>query len=141
VKAFHIIVRGLPDESLETGRLTLDDVHLQTLVVPSNLQSTPLRVTFDQAADRLAAFPRLHLEPDGSFVWVSAEDSPVAWQVDGNLYDRGDSLNHVEIKGTCVAEELQRLLDVSGAGDVKLMLEHVPLGVFVSEDELLKLVS
>ena len=140
MKAFHIIVRGLPDASLQTGRLTMEDVDLQTLDVPSTLQSTPLPVTFERVADLLEAFPRLHFEPDGSFVWVSPNDAAVAWQLDGNLYDRGDWLNHVEIKGTCVVAELQRLLAVFSAG-AKLMIEHVPLAVFVTEEELLKLVS
>lgn len=140
MKAFHLIVRGCPVEPLETRRHRCGDFDLQTLVVPSSLQSTPLPVTFDQVADRLAAFDRLHVEPDGSFVWVSPQGSRLVWQVDGNLYDRGDSLNHVEVKGTCPPEELKALLGVLGGVDAQLMLEHVPLAVFITEDELQKLV-
>ncbi|MBP90637.1 MAG: hypothetical protein CMJ64_28660 [Planctomycetaceae bacterium] len=141
LKAFHIIVHGFPNASLDTAKLSVGHIDLQTLVVPSALQSTPLPVTFDQAADQLESFPRLHFEPDGSFVWVSDSDSPVAWQLDGNLYDRGDSVNHVEIKGSCVPDELRRLLDVFSDDDSPLMFELVSLAVFVGEGELLKLVT
>lgn len=141
MKAFHLIVRGFPDASLETRRLVLEGLDLRTLVVPSSLQSTPLTVTFEQAAERLEAFPRLHLEPDGSFVWVSPSDAAVAWQVDGNLYDRGDRLNHVEIKGTCLADELLRWLDALRDEDARrLLLEDVPRAIFVPEAELPKLI-
>jgi hypothetical protein len=119
----------------------LDGLDLQTLDVPSSLQSTPLPVTFELAAERLEAFPRMHLEPDGSFVWVSASNAAVAWQVDGNLYDRGDRLNHVEIKGTCLPEQLLRWLAVFRDEDARrLLLEDLPLAVFVPEQELWKLI-
>jgi periplasmic divalent cation tolerance protein len=55
-----------------------------------------LGIKFDDACQRLDRVPRLHLELDGSFVWVGED-----WQMDGMLYDRNDLLRYVDLKGCC----------------------------------------
>jgi len=69
----------------------------------------PLAATFTAAAEALAALPRLFFEPDGSFVWAGSAAGE-AWQVDGNLIDRGDRLAYVELSGRCPPEQFDALL-------------------------------
>lgn len=140
MKPFHLIVRGDPNVFLERTRVTVDGVELNSLCVPPELRAVPLAVSFDDVADRLESFSRLHFEPDGSFVWVSENNSP-AWQVDGNLYDRGDSLSHVEVKGTCSAAEWSRLLSTLRSDCAQLLFELVPAAVFIDEAELMRLLG
>lgn len=70
-------------------------------------------VSFDRAAAELARLPRMFLEPDGAFVWVG-QVGERRWQVDGVLYDRGDRLAWVELRGECPEEEFDRLLAIFG---------------------------
>ncbi len=56
----------------------------------------PLPLSFEQAQSRLEALPRLHFEPDGSFVWAGAN-----YQVFGMLYDAAGLLQYVELRGEC----------------------------------------
>jgi hypothetical protein len=69
--------------------------------------------SFDSAEAKLANLQRLFIEPDGSFVWTG-EDAGQAWQVDGNLIDRGDCLAYVELKGRCPEEQFNELLAALG---------------------------
>ena len=90
--------------------------------------------SFEEAADRLKQLARMYCEPDGSFVWASPQGQP-PWQVDGNLYDRAGSLLFVDLKGTCPAEEFDRLLAALGWPASKLMFQLVREAVFLDETE------
>lgn len=68
--------------------------------------------TFEQVAEALGLLPRMFVEPDGSFVWVSAGER--AWQLDGVLYDGAGRLWYVELKGGCPEAEFDRLLTALG---------------------------
>jgi hypothetical protein len=138
---FHIVIRALPNSELPTRSMTLAGGVVNALAVPPELQATPLGVSFEKAVQMLDTFPRMHVEPDGSFVWVSSSDEPSAWQVDGNLADRNGSLIAIELKGTCRATQLARLLEVFRAGGRELMFEVVRHAVFVRERDFLELRS
>ncbi|NND96549.1 MAG: hypothetical protein HKN47_04370 [Pirellulaceae bacterium] len=58
----------------------------------------PIATTFESAAARLQALPRLYLEPDGSFVWTQVGGSE---QIFGMLYDAEGQLQYVELRGQC----------------------------------------
>ena len=68
--------------------------------------------TFEEVSEALAALPRMFIEPDGSFVWVSASEP--AWQLDGVLYDGPDRLWYIELKGRCPETEFNLLLTALG---------------------------
>ncbi|HET6883523.1 MAG TPA: hypothetical protein VFI31_25450 [Pirellulales bacterium] len=68
--------------------------------------------TFEDASDALAALPRMFIEPDGAFVWVSSNEP--AWQLDGVLYDGAESLWYVELKGRCREADFDRFLRALG---------------------------
>lgn len=59
---------------------------------------SPLETNFEDAAARLMELPKLHFEPDGSFVW--ALDSG-RQQVFGMLYDAADQIQYCELRGHC----------------------------------------
>ncbi|MGH7140678.1 MAG: hypothetical protein ACREHD_33515, partial [Pirellulales bacterium] len=68
--------------------------------------------TFEEVSEALAALPRMFIEPDGSFVWVSASES--VWQLDGVLYDGPGRLWYIELKGHCPEPEFNLLLSALG---------------------------
>ena len=83
---------------------------------------------------RLAGLERMYCEPDGSFVWVSSQADRL-WQVDGNLYDRAERLLFVDVRGTCPAEEFDRLLQCLGWPETAVMFQLVREAVLLGEDE------
>ncbi len=95
--------------------------------------ATPLAVSFDEATAKLGALPRLFIEPDGSFVWRGTTDAGQTWQIDGNLIDRGDVLDYVELKGTCPAERLDDVLLALGWPEAPVAFQLPRLGQFLTE--------
>lgn len=83
---------------------------------PSETQTPhlPFVVSFEEVFAALENWPRMYIEPDGSFVWVGEEVSPdglsTAWQLDGHLYDRAGRLLFVELQGTCPVSAFEQLL-------------------------------
>ena len=95
----------------------------------------PLAMGFETARERLEVLPRMFIEPDGSFVWRGETKVREAWQVDGNLIDRGDVLAYVELKGVCPSERLDELLRALGWPETKVVFQLVRTGVVVEEGE------
>jgi hypothetical protein len=93
----------------------------------------PLPITFELAACRLESLDRMFLEPDGSFVWVGTAADGGAWQVDGNLIDRGDTLAHVELKGTCPEDRFGDILRCLGWPEFPLLFQLVRQGIHLDE--------
>lgn len=93
-----------------------------------------LAVRFDDVLDELAKLPRLFIEPDGSFVWRGTSDDGLAWQLDGNLIDRGEQLDYVEIKGRCPSERLDDILRTLGWPQAALAFQLPRQGVFLTEE-------
>jgi hypothetical protein len=96
-----------------------------------------LNVEFDTAFARLQAFPRLFIEPDGSFVWRGANGGE-DWQIDGQLHDAGPSLFCVELTGMCPDPEWRRLLDAIRAEGESLTIELVQVGKMLDEETFLR---
>ncbi len=94
-----------------------------------------MAVSFDDVLAELAQLPRLFIEPDGSFVWRGRDNDGDAWQVDGNLIDRGEALDYLELKGSCPAERLDEILRPLGWPDRPLLFQLPRQGVFLTEEE------
>jgi hypothetical protein len=92
-------------------------------------------VSFEHASALLGKLPRLFIEPDGSFVWRGTSDDGQEWQLDGNLIDRGDVLDYVELKGTCPAERLDEVLAALGWPEQPLAFQLPRLGILLNEAE------
>ena len=94
----------------------------------------PWSVTFDGAFAAMEQIPGVFIEPDGSFLLVSRPGEP-KWQVEGNLYDQGPSLAHVEMKGCCPEERLDELLRPLGWPEVALVFQMVRQGTNLTESQ------
>lgn len=87
--------------------------------------------TFEQVADELSLLPRMFIEPDGSFVWVSAGEP--GWQLDGVLNDGAGHLWYAELKGRCPDAEFNRLLAALGWPQTPLCFQLVREAVWLDE--------
>ncbi len=68
-------------------------------------QRGPLPIAFEPLLERLQAQPRVHAELDGSFVWVTESG-----QIDGMVYDLGDAVQYLELKGNCGWSQWSQLI-------------------------------
>jgi hypothetical protein len=102
------------------------------LEVPHAALSQPMAVFFDDFLSRLDALERMFAEPDGSFVWASAREG-LAWQVDGNAFERDGRLLLVDLKGSCPESAFDRLLEACGWPAQPLMVQLVRPAVFLEE--------
>ena len=113
----------------------------QISVHASDPNAAGLSVTFEEALAALARLDRLFIEPDGSFVWTGATVEGEAWQVDGNLIDRGECLAYVELKGICPEVQFDSLLSALGWPEIGLAFQLQKRGVFLQEAEFRRLAS
>lgn len=89
--------------------------------------------TFEQVSEALGKLPRMFIEPDGSFVWVSAGER--GWQIDGMLYDGAGRLWYMELKGQCPEQEFERLLSALGWPATPVTVQLMREGELLSDDE------
>ena len=133
--SFYITVHALPGDAGAGPEMELGGRAARTLqIAPPSLSTTTFGCSFEAAQGRLATLDRMFIEADGSFVWVSPQGEP-AWQVDGNLYDRNERLLFVDLKGTCPAEQFDRLLTALGWPATRLMFQLTREAVFLDEAE------
>jgi hypothetical protein len=132
--SFHCSVHVRPAEGLETGMFARSGKSLPALIVPPSATGVPFALTFEAAGAALGKLERMYFEPDGSFVWVSANPAE-PWQVDGVLYDRHERLLYLELKGECPSHEFDRLLAACGWPATPLMFQLVREAVFLDELE------
>jgi hypothetical protein len=131
---FHTTVHSKPPQVARGSDLTINGILVHTLDVKPLMLANPLRLSFEEAVDQLQKLPRMFIEPDGAFVWVSAQDT-TNWQVEGVLCDRNGRLMFVDLKGECTEEALQQLLSVLGSPASPLMFQLVRQAVFLDESE------
>jgi len=101
----------------------------------------PFSVTFEDVFAALEAWPRMFIEPDGSFVWVGEERLPdgstAAWQLDGHLYDRDERLLFVELQGTCPRASFEQILAACGVRSEEILIEQRRAGTVLHGEEFL----
>jgi hypothetical protein len=129
---FQITLHALPAEALPGGSIEIDGQRYPTLDVPAQAQGTGFSVSFEETSVALAQLPRMFIEPDGSFVWVSPSGEPT-WQIDGVLYDRDERLQFIDLKGSCPAAAFDHLLSAVGWPTTAVMLQLTREAVFVDE--------
>jgi hypothetical protein len=132
---FHTTIHARPAAAVAGKEIELAGQRVCTLEVShEELGAATFACTFEEAIARLEQLERMYCEPDGSFVWVSSQGEP-AWQVDGNLYDRNERLLFVDAKGTCPAEQFDRLLAALGWPETPVMFQLVRQAVLLDEAE------
>lgn len=132
--AFHVAIHPRSADIGEGPVVVFDRGEFSTLRPSSADLGKTFHRTFEDVLDGLAKLPRMFVEPDGSFVWVSSPGEP-AWQLDGMLYDRDERLLYIELKGTCPAERLDQLLSVIDWPRTSVMFQLLREAVFLSEAE------
>jgi len=131
---FHTTVHAKPPQAVPGVDIAIDGFVVHTLDVKPMMLANSLRVSFEEATAQLQKLPRMFIEPDGSFVWVSAQDKS-NWQVEGVLCDRNGRLMFVDLKGECSEDALQQLLSIFGSPASPLMFQLVRQAVFLDECE------
>lgn len=124
-----------PEPVAAGDRITLDGFELATVTLSPSQQAAPFAISFETAARRLAELPRMSVELDGSFVWVSGNGAAPAWQLDGVVNDRADRVVSVEVKGTCPRPQFERLLGVFDWPATSLVVQLVQAAVFLEDSE------
>jgi hypothetical protein len=133
MREFQIVIHARGEDASRAAEVEIDGEQYQTLRVDT-ASSEPFAITFEQAAAALDELPRMFIEPDGSFVWVASWEE-ASWQVDGVLYDRDDRLLLVDLKGSCLPEQFDRLLTALGWPATPVMFQLVQHAVYVDEAE------
>ena len=134
---FDISIHARPEGAALSSPIELNG----RIITPVASQlAQPMFVSFEQAADGLSQLPRMFIEPDGSFVWVSS-DKNTPWQVDGNLYDREDKLLFVELKGCCPRQQFDLLLTAFGWPQTEFVFQLTRQAVVIAENEFRQIVS
>jgi hypothetical protein len=135
---FHVTVQMRPDSVEHAVPIDLNGESYTPLSNRELLRPAAMRVSFEQAADRLQQLPRLFFEPDGSFVWVG-QDQDRHWQVDGQLTDRDGRLLYAELRGSCPAQAFDRLLAALGWPTTPLVFQLTRDAIFLDEAEFRRL--
>ncbi len=133
--SFYITIHAQPPGATAGAEIQLAGRAVRTLQVAREaLSATTMDCPFELARTRLEALERMFCEADGSFVWVSPQGAP-AWQIDGNLYDRGERLLFVDLNGTCPPDQFDRFLAALGWPQTRLMFQLTREAVFLDEAE------
>jgi hypothetical protein len=98
-----------PGEDARTVRSERESSGPTSALDPNRwIATTPIPASFEEAASRLAEqLPEVLLEPDGSLAWASPDH-----QVVGMIYDAMGSIQYLELRGRCTAEQLRQLVEV-----------------------------
>ena len=104
-------------------------------ILESTDPGAPLTVTFDAALAALESLPRMFIEPDGSFVWRGTTADGSTWQLDGNLIDRGEVLDRVDLHGRCPRDKFDDLLRALGWPQAPLAFQLTHRGLTLSESD------
>ncbi len=126
---FDIHIQAAPSATEPGEPLSLQGRSWPTVRLPEGARAHGA-ATFDDALAALESLPRVYTEPDGSFLWVGAGKE---WQVEGNLYDRGDELAYVALKGDCPPDVFDALLRCFGWPQAVMVFQLNREGVYVDE--------
>jgi hypothetical protein len=133
--SFFITIHARPADVASGPQIEIDGRVVQTLALaPAVIGAATMDCSFESACERLTELERMYCEPDGSFVWTSSHDE-LAWQVEGNLYDRQQRLLFVNVKGSCPPQRFDELLASFGWPQTQLVFQLTRQAVFLDEAE------
>ena len=107
------------------------DFQIHLLAQPSG---SLINLTFESLADQLQTFERMYFEMDGSFVWTGFEPKP--WQLDGMVYDLGNQIQRIELKGQCPQARWNKLLAALNYPEQSLVAYDLQTARFATIEQL-----
>ncbi len=134
MKSFHCVLQAAPATLPNFEEIVIEDEAIHGMRLPS--LDTRFARSFEEVAAAFEALPRMYFELDGSFVWVV--DNEERFQLDGSLYDDGERLLNVELKGTSNTELLDTFLGCLGWPEQSILFQLVQHGFYLSESEFRK---
>lgn len=142
MREFHIIVRPLGasrlGESIQT-RWSDTKVSAWTLADDSPpLAQQGFGSSYEDFSEQLSQVPRLYIEPDGSFVWVSSID-PVR-RISGQITDDGKQVLYLELRGRCQWEDMTEIVRMIGWPQTELIFQMLPEALLVQESQFREVV-
>lgn len=132
MRSLHVIAHARPALVSAGGSFTIGQQAFRAVSFDGAIELPAFAITFDHAIACLEELPRMFVEPDGSFVWVSS-DEPTPWQLDGQLHDGQLGLMHVELKGAAPTDRWRELLSCFGWPNQSFVFQCVREGVFVDD--------
>lgn len=143
MKSFHAIIRPLGDTRLDNslpGTWGSEAVTVWCVAEDApGLESQSFDFDYETLASKLAEIPRLYIEPDGSFVWVSSEDE--SRRISGQITDDGSRVCYLELRGLCLWSDLTTvLLSSLGWPATTLAFQLMPESLLVTEDQFREVV-
>lgn len=138
---FHAAIHPLPAGWKVTGKSSLRGLEVETIGVPSAAEASLFPTTFESLFAEIGSWPRFFCEPDGSFVGVSGDDEPAPWQIDGQLFDGGQGMLYIELRGNCTPALLDRLLSALGWPATEVVFQLLHEGVLLREAEFRRVAS
>ena len=130
---FHALVRRRGEGVRPHDHLRLRQIDCTTLAVPDRALAVPWDLSFEAFVEAVVAWPRMFIEPDGSFVW-HGHVAGRRWQLEGLLVDRDERLLYVELHGTCPPEAFDKLLEVLGWPATEAFFQLVKEAVYLDEE-------
>ncbi len=115
-------------------------MNFHAILQPSGLSSAAQNasisgfgISYEQVEAELSKISRLHIELDGSFVWVSAAD--VSHKVNGQITDDGKQVMYIEFRGVATAEEIEPILAPLKSNQHELKFQMLPGGEVLNEPQ------
>ena len=134
MKSFHCVLQAARPTLPDVEEFVVENETMMGLRLPQ--LDTRFAKSFEEVATAFKALARMYFEPDGSFVWVVEEDQ--RYQLDGSLYDDGERLLNVDLKGTCNAKVLDEFLGCLGWPEQSILFQLVQQGFHLTESEFRK---
>lgn len=145
MRDFHTIIRPIGSAQLVAGEPRIwsgaADERIHTWKVGSgspSLETQSFEMAYETFAEDLAKVPRLFLEPDGSFVWVSNADP--THRISGQVTDDGSRVLYLELRGRCCWDELATVLGILGWPGAELAFQLLPEAMLIREEQFRELV-
>ncbi len=123
MSSFHIIVR--PSEGrLPASKIDIRGAEVLTYRLDSDSGAAGFSVSYEELSQKLSQIERLFIEPDGSFVWVSPDNTEQ--KLNGQITDDGKHVMFLELRGNCPFHSMEPVLAGLGWPTCRLLFQQLP---------------
>jgi len=130
---FHALLFPRPEGLVPRSAVTVGSRAWESLEIAGAELHRGWQQTWEETMARLALLPRAYPEPDGSFVWATAEG-----KLSGVLYDRAGKMCYAELFGECSREMVEKFLHACGSPDERFVFQLPREGLTLEEATFLE---